>query len=105
MDIGKDAAARYRPALRKTFDHATAEIFVCLYRARLIAKSICEQCKSNLRRPGTIRPMFKPDIAGWKRTPGTAVALADCDLTISLAQIEALTQDPGPLVVAWSISN
>jgi hypothetical protein len=26
-------------------------------------------------------------------------------LTISLAQIEALTQDPGPLVVAWSISN
>jgi hypothetical protein len=79
-----------------------AEIFVCLYRVSLIAKSICEECKSNLRAAGAVArprgnpfsPMLEQDMAGFKRTlVGATHALADCHLTISPAGIEALNQD------------
>ena len=62
VDVGENAAARCRPAIRKKRDHATAEIFVCLYRGSLIAQSIGETrtTVSNL-----------PAIATW--TPYLAV--------------------------------
>jgi hypothetical protein len=54
VDIGEDTAARDRPAFRKLRHHATAEIFVCPHRVSLIAKSICEDCKSNMRALGAV---------------------------------------------------
>jgi hypothetical protein len=54
FDVSENAAARNRPAFRKLSYHATAEIFVCLYRTSLIAKSICEEGKSNLRWAGPV---------------------------------------------------
>jgi hypothetical protein len=54
IDVSEHSAARNRPAFRKLSYHATAEIFVCLYRISLIAKSICEEGKSNLRWAGPV---------------------------------------------------
>jgi hypothetical protein len=38
IDIGQDAAARYRPALGKERDHAAAKVFMYFYGASLIAQ-------------------------------------------------------------------
>jgi hypothetical protein len=51
IDVGDDTAARYRPTRRTKCDRPTAESFVHGHRADLVAESVGEQCKSNLRTP------------------------------------------------------
>ncbi len=112
VNVGENAAARYRPTLRKKRDYATTEIFVCLDRASLIAESVGEQCEGNFRPPRSVtgprKPLSSSFIGREKVTLkqarfGAADAIAECHLAISLAGIEALSQDTG--TPHWSVAN
>jgi hypothetical protein len=50
IDVGEYAAPRNRPVFRKKLNYATTEMLVGPCRVSLIAKSICEEGKSNSRR-------------------------------------------------------
>jgi hypothetical protein len=91
--------ATIRPALWKKRNHATAEIFVCLNRACLIAKGVRKQCKRDWRASrgaAMLCPTLEQDRARLKRMLfSTADAIADCHSPIPQAGIKSLRQDPG----------
>jgi hypothetical protein len=109
IDVSENPASRYRPAIRKLRDNPTAEIFVCLYRGSLIAKSIGEDCKCNLRGGVSRRgePLFatlEKDGARFKLSlGGTSDTIADSHLAVSPAGIEAFRHNAAPL--DWSIKG